>query len=126
MRIVREGRSKEGSFTSLSAWILGVLLFSLFLVPPLPAQADDDSLTCDSLVSVTPQEGTVWSWFAHPCPPSPEEESSVILPGVGVTLQGFWIPTTLYNPTGTPVSQTLPLLQNQVENGFGGGIEITG
>lgn len=126
MRIVREGRSKEGSFTSLSAWILGVLFWGLFLVPPLPAQADDDSFTCDSLESVTPREGTVWSWFSHPCPPSPGEESPALLPGVGVTLQGFWIPTTLYNPTGIPVSQTLPLLQNQVETGFGGGIEITG
>ena len=50
----------------------------------------------------------------------------MILPGVGVTLQGFWIPATLYNPTGTPVSTTLPLLNNTVGNGYGGGLEVTG
>ena len=89
------------------------------------ALADDD-FTCASLSEVNPGEGTVWSWFSHPCPPPPGEDSPAILPGVGVTLLGFWIPTTLYNPTGTPVSQTLPLIQSQVENGYGGGLEITG
>lgn len=102
-------------------WLLLPVLGSLS-----PAWADDDSLSCDSLESLTPQEGTVWTWFSHPCPPAPGEESPSILPGVGVTLQGFWIPTTLDNPTGTPVAQSLPLLQNQVDNGFGGGLEITG
>lgn len=110
--------SKGISFCLLCAF------FILFLSTEI-ARADDD-FSCDSLTSVTPQEGTVWSWFEHPCPPQPGEESPAILPGVGVTLQGFWIPTTLYNPTGTPVSPSLPLINSSVENGYGGGIEITG
>ena len=105
-------------------WGAGLLLV---LVLPLSGWADDPgNESCDSLNSVSSGEGTAWSWFEHPCPPAPEEESPALLPGVGVTLQGFWIPTTLYNPTGTPVSPSLPLLNNQVENGFGGGLEITG
>ncbi len=103
--------------------ILGTF-FLLFLLTG-SARAEDD-FSCDSLTSVTPGEGTVWSWFEHPCPPEPGEESPAILPGVGVTLQGFWIPTTLYNPTGTPVSPSLPLINSTVENGYGGGLEITG
>ncbi|EQD24679.1 MAG: hypothetical protein M1537_09120 [Nitrospirae bacterium] len=115
------------SFIRLRGGFVAGLLLFLFLSFPAPGQAlAADDFSCDSLESVTPREGTVWSWFDHPCPPSPEEESPAILPGVGVTLQGFWIPTTLYNPTGTPVSQNLPLINNQVENGYGGGLEITG
>ena len=114
-------------FPSLTHAILLIALVSLF--PPLGAPlalADDDSLSCDSLESVTPQEGTVWTWFSHPCPPAPGEANAVILPGVGVTLQGFWIPPTLDNPTGTPVSPGRPLLQSLVDTGYGGGLEITG
>ncbi len=113
-----------GTRTILAAFLGFFCLATLYV--PSPALADDDDFSCDSLGSVTPREGTVWSWFDHPCPPAPEEEAPVILPGVGVTLQGFWIPTTLYNPTGTPVSSSLPLINNSVENGFGGGLEITG
>ncbi len=101
----------------------GVLLFGG--MTPGTARADDS--TCDSLGAVTPMEGTVWSWFEHPCPPSTgEDSSSPILPGVGVTLQGFWIPFTADNPFGTPVSPTLPLISQSVSAGYGGGIEITG
>jgi hypothetical protein len=110
---------------SIPALLGAGLLF--FLLLPQSARADDSGdSSCDSLSAVTPGEGTVWSWFEHPCPPAPGEESPALLPGVGVTLQGFWIPSTLYNPTGSPVSQNLPLLNNQVTNGYGGGIEVTG
>jgi len=103
----------------------GAVLLLGILHGPNPARADDP--TCDSLGSVTPGEGTVWSWFEHPCPPAPEEtESGSILPGVGVTLQGFWIPLTGANPTGTPVSQSLPLIGQSVSTGYGGGLEFTG
>jgi len=119
-RSSRLGAVKKGLFA------LGMGL-ALFLFLPVPAHGDDNGdISCDSLTSVTPGEGTVWGWFEHPCPPAPGEESPSVLPGVGVTLQGFWIPTTLYNPTGTPVSPSLPLLNSQIENGFGGGLEITG
>ena len=105
--------------------LVGMLLFSGMLFPPAPAHADDS--TCDTLGSVTPGEGTVWSWFAHPCPPAlGEGNTSSILPGVGVTFLGFWIPFTADNPFGTPVSQSLPLISRSVFAGYGGGLEITG
>lgn len=112
----------------IAGTVLWLLLLPIFFGShPRPVLADDGSdLSCDSLSEVTPREGTVWSWFEHPCPPAPEEETPAILPGVGVTLQGFWIPTTRYNPTGTPVTLSQPLINDRVQNGFGGGLEITG
>ena len=63
----------------------GVLLVSGMLLIPGVARADDP--TCDTLGSVTPREGTVWSWFEHPCPPTfGEDDTSTVLPGVGVTV----------------------------------------
>ncbi len=101
------------------------LLLSGILFAPGVARADDP--TCDSLDSVTPQEGTVWSWFEHPCPPAlGEDNTSTLLPGVGVTFLGFWIPFTADNPFGIPVSQNLPLISQSVFAGYGGGLEITG
>ena len=120
----RKRRCRLDKLLSMSAVLVGVLSIIAW-TSPSPSLADDD-FSCDSLGAVTPQEGTVWSWFNHPCPPAPEEAGPVILPGVGVTLLGFYLPTTLYNPTGTPVSASLPLLNNTVSNGFGGGLEVTG
>ena len=103
----------------------GVLLVSGMLLIPGVARADDP--TCDTLGSVTPREGTVWSWFEHPCPPTlGEDDTSTVLPGVGVTFLGFWIPFTADNPFGIPVSQNLPLISQSVFAGYGGGLEITG
>ena len=116
---------RDSEFLAFRSWVVLCLLGGLLLLFPKASLGDED-FTCDSLSSVTPREGTVWSWFEHPCPPEPEGETSAPLPGVGVTLQGFWIPTTLYNPTGTPVSPSLPLINSSVENGYGGGLEVTG
>ena len=101
------------------------LLSSLAWVLPSGALADDSSLPCDSLYSIEAGGHTVWDFFSHPCPPEPAA-SEPVLPGIGVTLLGIRTFPTLYNPLGVPVSQNEPLLNNQITNGYGGGIEING
>lgn len=109
---------------------LGLALYALFgmLALPQPASAEggDIGSGCDSLYSDTAGNHTVWGFFSHPCPPEPEESAAVILPGVGVTVRGIWAVPTLSNPLGFPVSQNNPSLNAELQNGFGGGLEITG
>lgn len=90
------------------------------------AQADSSpDLSCDSLYSTEAGSHTIWDFFSHPCPPEPDD-SQAPLPGVGVTIQGFRTFPTLSNPLGVSVSENGVLLNNQVTNGYGGGIGING
>ncbi|MHB1286642.1 MAG: hypothetical protein ACYCYP_08805 [Leptospirales bacterium] len=104
--------------------LVAMALSALLLLPPAESRADSP-VTCDSLYSLESGGHTVWDFFSHPCPPESTDSESA-LPGIGVTLLGIRTVPTLFNPFGTPVSQNDPLLNNQIENGFGGGIEING
>lgn len=87
------------------------------------ARAEGD--ICDPLYSLEAGGHTVWDFFSHPCPPQPDQTDAP-LPGIGVTLLGIRPFPVLDNPLGFPSSPGRLLLANQVENGYGGGLEING
>ena len=127
-RVAVRGTPARGR-TGIRGFLPGLLLILAagVLALPVPARGDDDiNAGCDSLYSSRAGNHTAWDFFSHPCPPEPDENTPVVLPGVGVTFKGIWGVPTLSNPLGFPVSQYNPILNNQVANGYGGGLEITG
>jgi hypothetical protein len=109
------GKQKVAWFV---AFCLGTIAFGTSV-----ARADGD--ICDPLYSLESGGHTVWDFFSHPCPPEPDETEPA-LPGIGVTLLGIRPFPVLSNPIGFSSSPGRLLLQDQVENGFGGALEING
>ena len=110
---------------SRKPWVVWFVVFCLGTIAIGPSVARADGDTCDPLYSLESGGHTVWDFFSHPCPPEPDQTDTPV-PGIGVTLLGIRTFPLLYNPLGFPSSSGRILLQNQVENSFGGALEING